>query len=111
MFAMRTSCPSPMIWQLKQHITSHILHCTYIIIVVMNAFKYCYILHLQLYSGEHARLAFSHLQFVQSPLQEHLISSLHALDISGIVIQTGCHDCVEEVLVQAKSYGDGITCT
>ena len=57
------------------------------------------LLHLQLHSGEHARLVFPHLLFVQSPLQEHLMSSLHALDTSGIIIQTGCHDCVEEILV------------
>ena len=34
------------------------------------------LLLLQLQSGEHAKLAFPHLQFVQLPLQEHLISSL-----------------------------------
>ena len=68
------------------------------------------LLHLQLHSGEHAKLAFPHLQFVQSPLQEHLISSLHALETSGIIIQIGCHDCVGKVLVQAKSCGDGIIC-
>jgi len=32
------------------------------------------VLHLQLQSGEHGRLAFPHLQFVQSPLQQHFIS-------------------------------------
>ena len=65
--------------------------------------------HLQLHTGEHARLALSHLQFVLSPLQEHFISSLHAFDTSGIVIQTGCHD-VDEVFVQANSLVNGITC-
>ena len=68
------------------------------------------LLHLQLHSGEQAKLAFPHLQLVQSPLQEHLISSLHAFETSGIVIQTGCRDCVEEALVQEKSCGDGIIC-
>jgi len=37
------------------------------------------LLHLQLQSGKHAKLAVPHLQFVQSSLQEHLISLLHAL--------------------------------
>ena len=57
------------------------------------------LLHLQLQSGEHGRLAFPHLHFVQSPLQAHLINSQHALDTFGIVIQTGCHDCVGNALV------------
>lgn len=70
---------------------------------------YTVLLHLQLHSGEHARLALPRLQFVQSPLQEHFISSLHALDTSGIVMQTGCHN-VDEVFVQANSSGSGITC-
>ena len=47
-------------------------------------------LHLQ--SGEQSKLALPHLQVEQSPLQEHLISSLHALETSGIVDQTGTHD-------------------
>ena len=50
-------------------------------------------LSLQLQSGKQARFAFPHLHVVQSPLQEHLISSLHALDTSGMVIETGTHDC------------------
>ena len=39
----------------------------------------------------------------QSTLQEHLISSLHALEASGIVTQTGTHE--SDILVQAKSCG------
>ena len=65
-------------------------------------------LHLQLPSGEQARFAFPHLHVVQSPLQEHLISSLHALDTSGMVIQTGTHDCDSGSLDQPKSLGDGV---
>ena len=65
-------------------------------------------LHLQLQSGEQARFAFPHLHVVQSPLLEHLISSLHALDTSGLVIQTGTHDYDSEYLDQPKSMGDGV---
>ena len=42
------------------------------------------------------------------PVQEHLISYLHALDTSGSVIHTGTHD--SESLVQPKSCGEGSTC-
>lgn len=67
------------------------------------------LLHLQLQRGEQARLAFVdlHLAIVQSPLQEHFISSLYALETSGMVIQTGTHDFVDGTLDQAKSCGDG----
>ena len=34
-------------------------------------------------------VALTHLHLVQVPLQEHLMSSLHALETSGIVIHTG----------------------
>ena len=66
-------------------------------------------LHLQLQSGEQARFAFAHLQVVQFPLQEHLISSLHSLDTSGMVIQTGTHDCDSGSLEQPKLLGDGVS--
>ena len=46
-------------------------------------------LHLHAQSSEQLRLALTHLRLVQVPLQEHLISSLHALETSGIVIHTG----------------------
>ena len=46
-------------------------------------------LHLHPQSGEHLRLFLTHLHLVQVRLQEHLISSLHALETSGIVIHTG----------------------
>ena len=79
-----------------------------IIIVKVNGnFSKVVQLHLQLRSDEQAKLVFPHLQLAQSPL---LNQSLHAFETSGIVIQTGCHDCVEEALVQAKSCGDGIIC-
>ena len=68
-----------------------------------------YRLHLQLHSGEHARLAFAHLHLVQSPLQEHLINWLHALETSGIVIQIGAHVFSGGLLDQANSLGDGNT--
>ena len=44
-------------------------------------------MHLQ--SGEQFRFALPHLQLEQSPLQEHLTSSLHDRETSGIVIHTG----------------------
>ena len=53
-------------------------------------------------------LAFAHVQFEQSPLQEHFISSRQALDTSGIVIQTGTHEFNH--LVHEKSLGEGMTC-
>ena len=56
-------------------------------------------MHLQ--SGEQFRFALPHLQLEQSPLQEHLTSSLHDRETSGIVIHTGTHD--SDTLVQAKS--------
>ena len=67
-------------------------------------------LHLQSHSGEQAQLAYTHLHFVQSPLLEHLINSLHPLETSGIVIQTGTYDFVIVVFEQAKCCGDGDTC-
>ena len=63
-------------------------------------------LHLQVQSGEQLRLALTHLHLVQLPLQEHLISSLHAFKTSGRVIHTGtqCYDSI----VQPNSFGEGI---
>ncbi len=55
-------------------------------------------LHLHLQRGEQTILAFAHVQFEQFPLHEHLTSSRHALDTSGIVIQTGAQEL--DVLVQ-----------
>ena len=55
--------------------------------------------HLHLQSGEQFRFDLPQLHFEQSPLQEHFISSLHALDTSGVVIQTGTHEF--DTLVQA----------
>jgi hypothetical protein len=49
-------------------------------------------MHLQLQSGEQSRLALPQLQLEQFPVQEQLINSLHALETSGFVIQTGSHD-------------------
>ena len=66
-----------------------------------------YGVHLHLQDGEQSRFALAHWQMEQSPLQEHLISSLHALEASGIVTQTGTHE--SDILVQAKSCGEGIT--
>ena len=66
-----------------------------------------YLIHLHLQSGEQSTFALTHLQTEQSPLQEHLISSLHDLNTSGIVIQTGTHD--PDTLVQEKSCGEGTT--
>ena len=54
------------------------------------------------------RLALPHLQFEQFPLHEHLISWLHALETSGIVIHTGIHEV--DSLVQPKACGEGTTC-
>ena len=66
-----------------------------------------YLIHLHLQSGEQSTFALTHLQTEQSPLQEHLISSLHDLNTSGIVIQTGTHD--PDTLVQEKSCWEGTT--
>ena len=52
--------------------------------------------------------AFAHVQFEQSPLQWHLISSRQALETSGMVIQTGIH--VHNDLVQENSSGEGVSC-
>ena len=69
-----------------------------------------YAVQLHLQRNEQSRFALPQLQLKQSPLQEHLISSLHDEEMSEIVIQTGTHDC--DTLVQAKSHGDGFTsCT
>jgi len=65
---------------------------------------------LQLQSGEQTKLAFPHLHVVQSPLQEHLINSLHALDTSGIVIQIGTLSCDNGSFDHQKPSGDGTTC-
>ena len=46
-------------------------------------------LHLQVQSGEKLRLALTHLHLVQLPLQEDLMSSLHAFETCGSVIHTG----------------------
>ena len=51
-----------------------------------------YLLQLHLHSGEQSTLALPHLNAEQSPLQLHLISSLHAADTSGSVTHTGAHD-------------------
>ncbi len=51
-----------------------------------------WLLQLHLQSGEQSKFALPHLQVEQSPLEEHLISSLHALETSGIADQTGTHD-------------------
>ena len=62
-----------------------------------------YAVQLHLQSGKQSRFALPQLQLEQSLLQEHLISSLHDEETSGIVIQSGTHDC------EAKSHGDGLT--
>ena len=63
-----------------------------------------YVVQLHLQSGKQSRFAFPQLQLDQSPLQEHLICSLHDEETSGIAIQTGTHDC--DTLVRTKSRGD-----
>ena len=68
-------------------------------------FTMFYWVHLHLQSGEQSRFALLHLQLEQFPLQEHLISSLHDQEISGIVIQTGTSD--SGTMVQAKFCGEG----
>lgn len=68
-----------------------------------------YLQQLHLQSGEQSILALLHLQLEQSPLHEHFISSLQAMETSGMVIQTGTHDPVSS-LVHPKSFGEGITC-
>ena len=65
-------------------------------------------LHLQLQRGEQTRFALPHLHFEQSPLQQHLISWLHALDTSGIVIHTGAQEL--DSFIQPNSCGEGTDC-
>ncbi len=64
-------------------------------------------LHLQVQSGEQVRLALAHLHLVQLPLQEHLMSSLHAFETSGSVIHTGIQ-WPPDSIVQPNSLGEGI---
>ena len=45
-----------------------------------------YDLHLHLQRGEQTRLALPYMQCDQSPLHEHLMSRLHALDTSGTLV-------------------------
>ena len=63
-------------------------------------------LHLQVQSSEQLRLALAHLHLAQLPLQEHLISSLHAFETSGSVIHTGTQ--CPDFIVQPISSGEGI---
>ena len=67
--------------------------------MVLCIMFFCHLLHLHLQSDVQSRFALLHLHLAQSPLQEHLISSLHALDTSGSDILTGFHD--PDSLVQA----------
>ncbi len=66
-----------------------------------------YGVHLHLKSGEQSRFALPHLQFEQSPLHVHLISSLQDLETSGIVIQLVATTVT--TLVLAKFSGEGTT--
>ena len=61
---------------------------------IFYSFLFASWLHLQLQS----KIGFLHLHAVQSPLQEHLITSLHVLDISGIGIQTQAPRVVKWIL-------------
>lgn len=56
-------------------------------------------------SEEHRTFAFEQLQLEQSPLQEHLTSSLHAVDTWEMVIHTGSH--VLSDLLHPNPFGDG----
>jgi len=49
-------------------------------------------LQLHLHRGGQSRLALPHLQVEQSPLQQHLISSLQAVGTSGSIIQICSQD-------------------
>ena len=65
--------------------------------------------YLQLHSGEHARLALSHLQFVIFITRTlTFIGSLHALDTSETVMWTGYYDA-DNVFAQTNYSGDGAT--
>jgi len=57
-----------------------------------TAFFVFYGVHLHLHSGEQSGFALPQVQLEQSPLQEHLINSMHDLQSRGIVIQTGTHE-------------------
>lgn len=60
-------------------------------------------------SSVHCKLALKHLHLPAHPfLQPHLSSSLHALEASGKVVQTGFH--VLSIFCQPHPSGDGIRC-
>ena len=63
-------------------------------------------LHLQEQSGEQFKFALTHLHLVHLPLQEHLISSLQALETSESVIHTGTQ--WPDSVAQPNSSGEGI---
>jgi len=48
--------------------------------------------HLHLQSGQQSRFALPQVQLELSPLQEHLVNSVHDLESCGIVIKTGTHE-------------------
>ena len=66
------------------------------------------LLKLHLQNVEPSRFALAHLHLVHSALQEYLTSSLHALDTSGTVIQTGTHESA--AFVHSYPSGDGTGC-
>ena len=53
--------------------------------------------------------AFLHLQELHCFLHEHLTSSRHALDTSGIVIQTGSQVPVDSSNLYPKLAGEGMS--
>lgn len=64
-----------------------------------------HLMHWHLQRGVHPKDAFAHLHLVHARLQEHFMSSLQALDTSGMVIHFGTH--LPSTSNQENCPGDG----
>ena len=64
--------------------------------------------HFHRQSGVHSKEALAHLHLVHTPLQVHLMSSLHAFETSGMLIHFGIH--VPLSLFQENCSGHGTDC-
>lgn len=69
---------------------------------IFSAWRHLQKVHLQ--RGEQFRLALSHLQVKQLPLQEHLIGSLPPLKASAILIPQPRHSLLEKETPVASGY-------
>jgi hypothetical protein len=67
----------------------------------------CYLLQPHLQRGEHTRFALTQAQRRHCSLQQHLTSSLQAVETGGKIIHFGDHSSVALALIQPKSAGEG----